>query len=491
MELGSGLVSTDPTGNWANYLIKSYSTTLWDEDRTHNQANEITELDGSSTLVAHDAAGNMTKVPQPGDWTDDYVLSYDAWNRLVTVEDGANTVAEYQYDALNRRIAKKIYSGGELDETRHLYYSRRWQVLEERVDSATVADRQYVWGARYVDDLVVRDRDADSDSQTGDLGKADSGLEERLYAMQDPNWNVVALASAAGSVQERYSYTAYGTPEIRTSAFADRGSSNHDWTNLYTGREYDPETGLYHYRNRPYGANLGRFPSRDPLGYVDRPNLFAYVRSNPLAGLDALGLADQCRKGDCRIANAEYDVVGVALTINTGTTPLSVTQGDLPKDTLEIMKEMAEKFLEKVGTKLGDKITGWVELYTNLNPARTVVYDVQISIVVNIDYEYTPCCKTWWGGRWRWQWYDPNMKMRKHEIVLARRGGAQNGYQITDPIDQPEIGRMLKGALFTATKNLQTFNLKQSVKKAVQQDVLAKVKKCKRITGWQSEPEKD
>ena len=36
-------------------------------------------------------------------------------------------------------------------------YSDRWQILEERVGGSDCAERQFVWGQRYLDDLVVRD----------------------------------------------------------------------------------------------------------------------------------------------------------------------------------------------------------------------------------------------------------------------------------------------------------------------------------------------
>ena len=70
--------------------------------------------------------------------------------------------------------------------------------------------QQYVWGKRYVDDLVLRDRDT----------TADGTLDERLYSLADPNFNVVALAESDGDLVERYTYTAYGTPKVRDASFS-------------------------------------------------------------------------------------------------------------------------------------------------------------------------------------------------------------------------------------------------------------------------------
>lgn len=114
-------------------------------------------------------------IPQPAAPTSSYALTWDAWNRLVKVVDGANTVAEYEYDGDDRRIVKKVYAAGTLDETRHIYLSQQNQVLEERVDSSTDPDRQFTWGTRYIDDLVMRTRDTDSNGS----------LDETLHALQD------------------------------------------------------------------------------------------------------------------------------------------------------------------------------------------------------------------------------------------------------------------------------------------------------------------
>ena len=77
---------------------------------------------------------------------------------------------------------------------------------------------QYVWSRRYIDAPVLRDRDSDGDGvpAEGSLGKADSGLDERLFYVTDANFNVTALVQGTpgdadlGKVVERYSCDPYG-----------------------------------------------------------------------------------------------------------------------------------------------------------------------------------------------------------------------------------------------------------------------------------------
>ena len=115
------------------------------------------------------------------------------------------------YDGLNRRIMRNKYSPpGTLTESRFFVYSDQWQVLEEYVaaTSLTVPVVQWVWGIRYIDDCVLRD------SATA----ARSTL--RLYALQDANWNVVALYNPATSaVVERYAYTPFGVVQFLNASF--------------------------------------------------------------------------------------------------------------------------------------------------------------------------------------------------------------------------------------------------------------------------------
>jgi RNA polymerase sigma factor (TIGR02999 family) len=71
-----------------------------------------------------------------------------AWNRLAQVTLSSSTIV-YTYDALGRRLTE---SGG---LGRDLYYSKDWQVLEERLGG--LMQYQQVWSPVYVDALVLRD----------------------------------------------------------------------------------------------------------------------------------------------------------------------------------------------------------------------------------------------------------------------------------------------------------------------------------------------
>ena len=278
----------DATGNWSSFKQDTDGDGTWNlnQSRTHNAANEITQIAGSGDHVAYDRSGNMIRLSKPGDWSTHYDVSYDAWNRLVKVLDGETTVVQFGYDGRHSRITK-IVAGS----TRHYFYSNRWRILEERLGSSSAADCQYVWGLRYDDDLILRDRNADADAGTGNLGISNSGLEERLYCLQDANWNAIAVTGSDGTIRERFTYTGYGKPTFLNSSFGSPStSSSCAWSVLYTGQQFDPETGLYQYRHRYYDADLGRFLSRDPIGYRGEQSLYRYVSNNPVVKDDPSGL---------------------------------------------------------------------------------------------------------------------------------------------------------------------------------------------------------
>jgi RHS repeat-associated protein len=268
--------SMDPLGNF---------TSIGSTSETNNKQNEATAF-GSATL-AYDGNGNLT-TDQSGK-----TLVYDAWNRLVTYKNGSTTLETLSYDGLGRRV---IENGG---TARDLYYSDQWQVLEERVGGA--AKVRYVWGAVYVDDLVLRDRDTGGGT-----------LSERLWVQQDANWNVTALVNGSGSVVERYAYDPYGTVVVLSSAWGSLSGSNYAWIYLHQGGRLDMMTGLYGFRNRDLSPALGRWVEVDPMGFAaGDDNLYRYAGNGPTNSVDPNGTMDDVGPRTPEQENSVDDPLGL------------------------------------------------------------------------------------------------------------------------------------------------------------------------------------
>ncbi len=79
-------------------------------------------------------------------------------------------------------------------------------------------------------------------------------------------------------------------------------------TRLYTGREYDTETGLAYHRARYYDPGMGRFLSPDPIWTADDINLYRYVANSPVMYTDRNGK-------EKRSLAKKYDVTDLVLDI--------------------------------------------------------------------------------------------------------------------------------------------------------------------------------
>lgn len=282
--------SLDHLGNWLGFRDDANGDGVFtgasdlDQDRSHNAANEITDIDEVSGQVewepvSYDAAGNMIHSPHPIDPMGDLGVEYDAWNRMV-LSQGENVYVEYAYDGLHRRILKEPSNQGMIPV--HYYLNEQWQEIEERTTTSGPATKQFIWGATYIDELVLRDRDADANG---------TSLEERLYALYDALYSVTCVVNASGVVQERFAYSPYGESTVLNADFSVKsGGSSIDWQHRFTGRRRDPETGLQLNRYRYYHAGLGRWVTRDPVGYsAGDANLYGYVLGQPTYWVDPTG----------------------------------------------------------------------------------------------------------------------------------------------------------------------------------------------------------
>jgi RHS repeat-associated protein len=172
--------------------------------------------------------------------------------------------------------------------TEDYYYNTDWKCVEERDSGETCPRKQYAYGIRGRNDLVARDNYL-YNSSSGSPSCSSAG-KERHYALNDAMGSVTAVASTAGAVVERYSYTAFGQSQVMTTDFDDRSMSLYDWQTRFHGEQRDEETGFYNYGYRYYDPTTGRWPSRDPMGENGGLNIYGFIKNDGVNYLDYLGL---------------------------------------------------------------------------------------------------------------------------------------------------------------------------------------------------------
>lgn len=121
------------------------------------------------------------------------------------------------------------------------------------------------------------------------------------FNLSNGRGDVVAQSDTTGALTWTASYEAYGKRPVETGSNADRQRAN--------TKEEDP-TGLLNEGFRYRDLETGVWLSRDPAGFVDGPNLYAYVRQNPWTSFDPDGLESERIKQ----LRKEWDDTPVSMT---------------------------------------------------------------------------------------------------------------------------------------------------------------------------------
>lgn len=101
------------------------------------------------------------------------------------------------------------------------------------------------------------------------------------FNLSNGRGDIVAQSDSTGALSWTASYEAYGKRTKETGVNEDKQRAN--------SKDEDP-TGLLNEGFRYRDLETGVFLSRDPAGFVDGPNLYAYVMQNPWSKFDAEGL---------------------------------------------------------------------------------------------------------------------------------------------------------------------------------------------------------
>ena len=248
----------------------------------HDAANRI--LEDANFTYKHDKNGNLIEKRSKTDPNDMTFLDWDAEDRLVKVTTPAHVV-EFKYDALNRRIEKKVteVATSVVTTTRFIYNG---------VDILLEADGNNQLWVKYTHAAGI-----DRPLAREELDSSLNTVAVQVYH-QDGNNNIVALSDFSGNLIESYEYSAFGKLSLFDASHTPTTAPPLQ-SFTFTGREFDPETGLYFYRARYYDPVTGSFIGEDPVGFFGGDaNLYAYVFNNPVNWIDPFGLDDYALGAD-------------------------------------------------------------------------------------------------------------------------------------------------------------------------------------------------
>jgi RHS repeat-associated protein len=214
----------------------------------YDDRNELLSYPGATFQYALN--GNMiSKVDSTGSWTYEWSVE----NQLTRVLKNGAEVARYAYDPIGRRVEK--VAGGVT--TASLYDGE--DILRQTVGTNVTT---YLHGPGIDEPLA-----------------SENAAGVRTYLHADGLDSVVKTTNSSGAAVSTFKYNAFGVLESGAPA-----------PYAYTGREWEPESGLYYYRARYYDPKIGRFLSEDPIGLLGGDtNLYAYVHNGPATFIDPMG----------------------------------------------------------------------------------------------------------------------------------------------------------------------------------------------------------
>jgi RHS repeat-associated protein len=259
-----------------NQILKNGNSTFESDPDGFGNLSVIATSNGhSKRKMTYRADGRLTG----------FELTYGSdWDGDDDGDDAVVTRAEYFYDALGRRVVKR------LTEKNWEFFQRGHGSRNRRLCSSTsqftqsysyLIDQDKIESARAADGTVTQYLDGKGIDEH--LGK--SSRREKMTYLTD-HLGSVLNSPLAGLLR------IYGPFGTSTSSGKVLSQFRRDEPVMYgfTGRQFDAENGLYYYRARTYNPDTGRFLQKDPIGFRGRDfNLYRYAADNPLIFVDPSG----------------------------------------------------------------------------------------------------------------------------------------------------------------------------------------------------------
>ncbi|MEM7792809.1 MAG: RHS repeat-associated core domain-containing protein, partial [Verrucomicrobiota bacterium] len=297
-------------------------STVYGYDDAHNRTSKVlTRDDGTAVSTLENSSyvysNSLNQITSYTDSVSGKNVSYTYdlnGNRATSQTDTDGDAitdhsTQYGYDYENRLLSHQKTEGSDVDTYAYGYDYRTRRTLrdESGADDANqiAGEKTYVVFSgglsvqEWNDSDGLHPIDPASDSleveyvRGNDYGGGIGGILYTLRGIDasikhyNSRGDVVAAVDGTGSLTYQAAYEAFGRHGDTSSS--EEWGSTLDRQQANT-KDEDP-TGLLNEGFRYRDLETGTFTTRDPLGFVDGPNVYTYVVQNPWTKFDPLGLA--------------------------------------------------------------------------------------------------------------------------------------------------------------------------------------------------------
>ena len=215
--------------------------------------------------------------------------SYDAeGNQVSKTNKVSGAITEYSYDHLNRLIgARQLSSGGSVIGTfSYVYDVEDNRILEQ--ENGRITARVYLQANPWLEQISEP-----GEPSTSQYFLYSNKIDELIATIDDQGIRRAYWSDDLGTIHDVINSDAEVVNHIDYDSFGvvrNQSDVSEGVAQLFTGREYDAELGLYHFRSRAYDPLAGRFLSEDSIGFDGGDyNLYRFVNNAPINSTDPSG----------------------------------------------------------------------------------------------------------------------------------------------------------------------------------------------------------
>ena len=221
-------------------------------------------------------------------------ISYEPFTTLTSEIHKRDVITTFSYDGSRQRVLKTTCPEGDRANRRQTLYVHgiNRHPLMETSDRGSV---HYIYG---LTGLIAMHEDNKS-----------------FFFLKDHLGSTRVVLNQTNEVEAKFDYATFGALRVANISSKDVTAR---FRYLYTGQEFDWETGLYNYRARLYDSDLARFYSPDPLNEFFSP--YVFVGNDPINRVDPSGMISLlgARLLTGSVSSLVYTILGAGLGAGLG-----------------------------------------------------------------------------------------------------------------------------------------------------------------------------